>query len=281
MVSPEDLMIPGLSPGGKSSRSSTNPFDNESIGEDPVDGVPHSDLTDSVADNSETKPAKYSMRGGMISGNVIDAEEEHLKKSKKDDVESGSFPPDSDYASRGPKSLWDASTVGYSKRKGFPGLSLPIPRNNDDDTDVGKRRKYLRFLVGVTVVVLVLAIVAVFVLLRNTNTDGDKDPRQSAIDDILNSLSTTESLSTKGTPQSRAREWLIHHDAMQLNPLANTTHAQVAQRYTLATFYFSTGGDSTWIANNWLTGDECDSDYWNFIDCDDNQQVRAMVFGQF
>ena len=68
---------------------------------------------------------------------------------------------------------------------------------------------------------------------------------------------------------------------MQLNPLANTTHAQVAQRYTLATFYFSTGGDSTWIANNWLTGDECDSDYWNFIDCDDNQQVRAMVFGQF
>jgi hypothetical protein len=280
MMSHEDLMIPGLQSPTKSNRSSTNPFDNESMGDDPVSGVGHSELTDSVAESGEeSDPITYSMRGGMMRGVVIDVEEEHRRTNEKDDVESGSQPPDSDYASRPPKSLWDPSIVMVGdKKKKPPTLAPPVRSNNDDTTHTGKRRKYLRILVGVAVVVFALAIAAAIYLLRNANED-EPDARQQALDQILNTLSTPESLADEESPQFRARQWLLHHDALQLNPLANATQESVTQRYSLATIYFSTGGDVTWNTSNWLNGGECDIEHWNFVDCNENQEIRAMVFG--
>jgi hypothetical protein len=281
MLSHEDLMIPGLSP---SSRASTNPFDNDSIGDSPVQVASHSELTESVAGASQaTEPPMYAMRGGMISGKVINAEEELRKVSKTEDVESGSLPPDSDYASRGPRSLWDASTtVGRNIRESLPSISLPVPRFHRNADEPGKRRKYLRVLVAVAIVVFALAVVAIVFLIRSSQQDGgNSKTRESTIDSILENLSTSEALSTKDTPQYRARQWLIHQDELQLDPLGNATVADIAQRYSLATFYFSTGGDSNWSKNNWMKGDECAGEHWNFLDCDDNGDVRALVFGKY
>jgi hypothetical protein len=278
-LSHEDLMIPGLSP---SSRASTNPFDNDSIGDSPVQVASHSELTESVADASQSEPPMYAMRGGMISGKVIDAEEELRKVPKRDDVESGSLPPDSDYASRGPRSLWDASTtVGRNIRDSLPSISLAVPRFHNDANEPGKRRRLLRILVIVAVVVFAMAVVAVIFLIRSSRKDsGTTKSRESTIDSILENLSTIQDLTTEDTPQYRARKWLIHHDTLQLDPLGNATTADIAQRYSLATFYFSTGGDKHWSNNNWLNGDECDGEHWDFIDCNENGEVRAMVFGK-
>lgn len=312
MATREDLMIPGLTP---TKSMSTNPFDNESMGDAPLDDLPRSELTDSVADSStqmteeQQQPIKYSMRGGLMSGNVIDAEKEHRKKSaspkrkKKsrsyddeeevdtEDLESGAFPPDSDYASRGPKNIWDTPSLGDKTPPAEftqQSTTLPPPANpfvrSDEGREVGpstgKRRRLLRLLVGAGIAVLILAVVAVIFIIRSGQSDKTENQRQIKLEAIIEKASTPEALSTEGSPQSRARNWLLYDDTLYLDPRTNATEAQVIQRYSLATLYFSTGGDTTWASNNWLQGGECDGRYWDHIDCTEDKEVRALAFGK-
>lgn len=293
-------MLPAL--GGRISpvkSASTNPFDNESLGDEPLspaDPCPESELTDSVTDMSGSgEPIKYKMRGGLISGNVIDAEEE---VRKKDDVESGSWPPDSDYASRAPKSIWEAGSLAFSGDAKAENIAQPQVAERQTQSRVSnnssnynnrfggptKRRKYLRILLGVTGVVLLLALVTVIFIVRSNNKDKSlvvKDPRQLALDAIVKTASTPEALSDENSPQQKARRWLLLEDELAIDPRdEKTSEAQVIQRYSLAVLYFSTGGPITWEENNWLEGGECDGTYWSFIDCNENKEVHAMVFGK-
>lgn len=297
MARREDLMLPAL--GGKlspSKSSSTNPFDNESEGEEPLSPLgaadpAESELTDSVTENSsQNDEPRYTMRGGLISGNVIDAEEEVRRKDGKDDVESGSWPPDSDYASRAPKSIWEtASIVGDTNTKNpiQPEIAerpfqskLPSFFNRDKPMS---RRRYLRILLGVAMVVMLLAIIAVVLIIRASKEDRQvsRDARQRALDDIIETASTPEALAEKDSPQYRARKWLLLDDDLLLDPRDDdTTEAQVIQRYSLAVFYFAAGGAATWGENNWLEGGECDGHFWHYIKCNENKEVQAMVFGK-
>ena len=278
MTTREDLMLPGLSP---AKSTSTNPFDNDSIGDEPVEDAPHSELTDSITGESEIQSVQYAKRGGLISGRVMDVETQSQKSKEKDDVESGTYPPDSDYASRAPKSIWNTPSIDSHRNLQADNTAPPAARHVawSIPRDPGKRRKYLRILVGVTLAVLVLAMVAVALIVRSgEDPAGD---RQRAIDAIIKKASTEEALKTKDSPQFKARQWLLNKDTLALDPSMGAPDAQIIQRYSLATFYFSTGGDTTWKSNNWLEGGECDEGHWDHIDCNENKEVRALAFGKF
>jgi hypothetical protein len=100
-------------------------------------------------------------------------------------------------------------------------------------------------------------------------------PREEAMEDILVEITDGPILSDPSTPQGMALRWLLDDDPLQIDPC---TYATVEQRYALATFYYSTAGDS-WIDNEaWLTGAaECD---WFGVECSADA-VTSIVLGMF
>ena len=63
------------------------------------------------------------------------------------------------------------------------------------------------------------------------------------------------------TPQSKAKEWCIN-DMAKVN---EETSDRIAQRYILATLFFSTNGNGWVNANGWLNGHEC---LWHGVTCE-------------
>lgn len=129
--------------------------------------------------NTESQAAKHILqRGALISGVVPSQEENSPPTGSGNDLESGFHPPDSDYASRTPKSLWDPS-VGdasvmppdsdYASRAP---LSLWAPVVGDDSlqspsnhSTLSKRSKSFRFIgLGCMSLMLIGAIVAVAII---------------------------------------------------------------------------------------------------------------------
>jgi Leucine-rich repeat (LRR) protein len=84
------------------------------------------------------------------------------------------------------------------------------------------------------------------------------------------------SLSTAGSPQHRAAQWMADTDELQL-PLERESSPAFLQRFALATLFFATQGDTTWTHKiNFLSNQhECD---WNanFVR-DDNITVLMGV----
>jgi len=64
--------------------------------------------------------------------------------------------------------------------------------------------------------------------------------RRSQILDILNTVSDPNLLSTSGTPENDASDWLIGQDSFTVCP----EDTKLIQRYVMALFYYSTEGES-------------------------------------
>lgn len=72
-----------------------------------------------------------------------------------------------------------------------------------------------------------------------------------------------EALTTPGTPQNRAYEWLLE-DRLNIEGSYNTL-----QRYALATLYYATGGDTSWLVDDlWLSLNEHVCEWNNTISRD-------------
>jgi hypothetical protein len=72
---------------------------------------------------------------------------------------------------------------------------------------------------------------------------------------LLEQSPADESATFQGekSPQSKAFDWIVAGSASH-----SLSTARIVQRYTLATIYFSTGGDSWFVQSGWLsTEDEC------------------------
>ena len=54
--------------------------------------------------------------------------------------------------------------------------------------------------------------------------------------------------------------------------------SKVQQRFSLAVFYFGAGGGISW-ESTWLEGDECEG--WEYLNCDNDGNVRAIFFGKY
>ena len=98
--------------------------------------------------------------------------------------------------------------------------------------------------------------------------------RQSQIYEILKSVTAESDLKNESSPQFAAFDWIVKYD--KVTPITSggvTTDEEkhIRIRYSLASFYYSTGGDR-WVVNDgWLdvlTG-ECE---WIFISCVNYEQ---------
>jgi len=120
---------------------------------------------------------------------------------------------------------------------------------------------------------------------------------------FLASVSDFDELATPGTPQNLAWNWIVNMDALYLCP----NDPNLAQRYTVAVFYFSTQGGG-WFecsapedlsdpasieeangncglavdgggSDAWLTpSSECE---WGGVACDGEGNVQILDFGKF
>ena len=100
--------------------------------------------------------------------------------------------------------------------------------------------------------------------------------------DLVSAVSNQDGvLEDPTSPQSRARDWLLTNT----NRAIYSNH-RLLQRYAMATFYYATNGDRSWLNNTgWLSDDdECTT--WHQITpeptvCDDAGQLvylRPSVF---
>ena len=82
-------------------------------------------------------------------------------------------------------------------------------------------------------------------------------------DDVLDLLPelSVEAISNGETPQFKAYQWLVHNDTLFAD--GELTNERILQRFALATFFYSTGGEEEWLnKTDWLTDKhECD---WYF-----------------
>ena len=89
-----------------------------------------------------------------------------------------------------------------------------------------------------------------------------KDVQRARITSIINSVSSKSILENPNSPQSRARNWILFEDTFDsfCPPPCNRdrTDGGVIQRYTMAVFYFATGGDRTWLSCGRNSPEVCD-----------------------
>lgn len=149
--------------------------------------------------------------------------------------------------------------------------------------------KRIIILVSLFIVSLMAAVVAMGIVALKRNgisqsseaEDGKVLSREYTLNQIIARISDSEALQTKGSPQYLAREWLIFANNLQLTPGANMTYTRISQRYALAVFYFSTGGEKSWSSNNWMWGEECEGLLaWEGISCTEDGHVRSLAFGE-
>lgn len=120
----------------------------------------------------------------------------------------------------------------------------------------------------VVLVALIIGIVFGYLVLSD---------RQKAMDVILSQVTDSKLLKTGSSPQGQARNWLLFNDKEEYV----ITRERVLQRYALATLYFSTGGENSWIISNWLNGNECArGQEWQGLGCNEHGEVRTLFRGK-
>jgi hypothetical protein len=107
--------------------------------------------------------------------------------------------------------------------------------------------------------------------------------RFSEVLDYVQAYSTVDTLNDKSSPQFLAADWVANEDPIQ----ATLGSLSLTQRYLLAVFYFSTGGDNwedcgrskaCYVGFPWLTGDEREC-RWHGIRCTDDGRVNKILIG--
>lgn len=123
--------------------------------------------------------------------------------------------------------------------------------------------------------------------------------REQLIGEFLHALSPQSS--KQGTPQHRARAWIVHEDRLrlQLPRMSSSWGAdekggawrtdeaeRIGQRYALVTCYYAMGIGDGGLAKGWLEGGECREDagdygtVWDGVGCDGDGRVRALALGE-
>jgi len=105
--------------------------------------------------------------------------------------------------------------------------------------------------------------------------------------EALTQYSTEESLRNANSPQGKAIAWLVNEDPYVIQEGLTFRNPKYIQRYVLAVFYFSLGGDDWEICNradtdcsddkkSWLSAyDECS---WYLLDCNQEYYINTVDF---
>lgn len=68
--------------------------------------------------------------------------------------------------------------------------------------------------------------------------------REKKLFEIFSTVSDSKAIETPGTPQNRAFNWIVNDDQYCICP--SNTSCELVERYVMAVFYYSTGGDN-WV----------------------------------
>jgi hypothetical protein len=251
-----------------------NPFDFE----DPSDASTAADYPAAT----KKSPNRQHNRGSLISGIMPTSSNNGGETSRSVDVESCMEPPDSDFASRAPHTVWQPSTISSSDSRAQQPQTAPAVKNGKvhlPSTD--KRKNRLLIALVLAVVVLIGAIAAVsFLMFGNNSSAAPEATRQEVMTETIAKVSNATDLENPESAQSKAQSWLINVDELWKGEESTIPEMRIIQRYALAVFYFATNGTTAWRDNNWMAGDECDSSVpWDHIECNENNQLRAIAFG--
>lgn len=190
-------------------------------------------------------------------------------------------PPDSDYASNAPSSIWETSfrtgrTSSIPLQAASPDDNIRRSSNVTNFTKPGK--SWCMIILAVVSVLLVGAVIAVSVVVFGNGSE--RAAQEQDLNNIIYSVSDSAALEDERTPQYKARMWLVYEDTFLKSHKLTDAEQRVIQRYVLAVFYFSTNGPNSWGSNSWLVGGECAEPVWFGISCNDNGEVRAIGFGK-
>jgi hypothetical protein len=156
---------------------------------------------------------------------------------------------------------------------------------NETNNKTRNRKRLILILCMLGLLVLTGGLLYSFLGNGKTSQDNitDEEPatltdRQQVMHSILIKVTSPSVLSDPTSSQYAARRWLLFRDS----EIVELNEERIVQRYALACFYFSTGGEDSWekINNNWLSGNECGDDVWDGIDCNAKGEVRALAFGK-
>jgi hypothetical protein len=141
------------------------------------------------------------------------------------------------------------------------------------------------------------AVIALTVAITGKRARANKgdgmNVRQREISRVLSAILAEDAFSNAFSPQALAYQWMIFEDTMWSDIDHKDDNKEnvedftvpdmaVVQRYSLAVFYFATGGPDAWVENNWLKGAECGKlSKWKGLQCDSLDMVRALSFGTF
>jgi hypothetical protein len=245
--------------------------------------------TASTASKPEHRAIKKSPnrlnRGALISG-VMPTKSNNggTDSGRSEDVESCMEPPDSDFASRAPHTVWQPSTISSSDDPTQQHAEPAIKENGFQLTNNDKRKNRLWVLLGISVVVLLAAIGAVtYLMVGNKSAPAEAAPsrsRKEVMTAAISKVSAETDLENPESAQSKAQSWLIDVDFLWIDEESTIPEMRIIQRYALAVFYFATNGLTAWRENNWMQGDECGSVTWDYIECNENSELRAIAFGK-
>jgi len=116
---------------------------------------------------------------------------------------------------------------------------------------------------------------------KKESHDGDDDDGISrctketvygSVEEIINCVSSEVDLENSDSAQAKAADWILDKDKYPFSTDSEEGVYQVIQRYVLAVYYYSTGGD-TWIQCKAVTNDspsDCDAAITRFYTGRDN-----------
>jgi hypothetical protein len=180
-------------------------------------------------------------------------------------------------------------------------LGVEILPSEQEIVEVQSKRLRRYVILGILTLILITLAILIPLLLKfgsptpaqlttppssSPSTTPSAAPTSTRFAEILSyvlAYSTDESLQDPTSPQYRAADWVANEDQIQ----ADLNDPTFAQRYLLAVFYFSTGGDdweecsrykSCYSGFQWLTGTQSEC-FWHGIRCSTDDRVTKIILG--
>ncbi|VEU36256.1 unnamed protein product [Pseudo-nitzschia multistriata] len=192
---------------------------------------------------------------------------------------------------------WRRLTKKTKKKKNKISPDIENNYNEDDERswhvgtltkDKDAKKKKMSFekkIYSVSIIFAVLMAIGCLsygIIRSNYPKPGDSlTAEQKGIHEVLTRVTGEKTLTDTGTPQHSAWEWLLYTD----EEIWNAEGAEgIIQRFALACFYFSTGGNDSkpkkWESNNWMEGPECgdeNHEAWIGVNCNSDGEIRALA----
>jgi hypothetical protein len=182
-----------------------------------------------------------------------------------------------------------------------------IMSDEEEEVELKKRQRKLMIRMGLGVIIVLIAVIVPIALLTGggavkitpsptmapTNFPT-LSPTSVELSNLVDSLSIKgisqlSDLQNRQSPQGRAVDWIVNDDSFADSNGLTELDVAFIQRYALAVFYFSLGGDawtachrnddscsSTGLVNGWLTSTtECS---WFVVACNADGGVSAIEF---